>query len=176
MRQGTPFHLRFQEKSLRHWASRYPADDDPEVVDVAAARARSRGYLTKPEFLRLCRWKTPRSRQACLRNSAGLVAEATRIALSAKNEELKIGALRVLDGVEWPTASVILHLCDRAPYPILDVRALWSLGYRRPPRYTFDFWWSYTRFTRDLARRNRCTMRDVDRALWQYSKEHPQGA
>ena len=170
------FKLRFQERNLRRWASRYPADDDHEIVDVTAARARSRGYLTKPEFLRLCSWKTPRSRQACLRNSAGLVAEATRLALSATNEELKIGTLRVLAGVEWPTASVILHLCDRAPYPILDVRALWSLGYRRPPRYTFEFWWSYTRFTRGLARRNRCSMREVDRALWQYSKENQPGA
>jgi hypothetical protein len=100
------------------------------------------------------------------------VEETTRLALAANNEELKIGTLRILAGVAWPTASVILHLCDRAPYPILDVRALWSLGYRRPPAYNFDFWWEYTRFTRDMARRTRCTMREVDRALWQYSKEN----
>jgi hypothetical protein len=104
------------------------------------------------------------------------VAEATQVALAAKNEELKIGALRILAGVEWPTASVILHLCDRRPYPILDVRALWSVGYKRPPVYNFDFWWKYVRFTRDLARRSRCSMREVDRALWQYSKEKQRNA
>ncbi len=36
--------------------------------------------------------------------------------------------LRFLDGVEWPTASTILHFCGARPYPILDYRALWSLG------------------------------------------------
>ena len=174
MRAAT-FKLRFRERELRHWASRYPVDVD-DAIESRADRARSRGHLTKGEFLEICRWKTPRSRPHCRRNSAGLVAEATRIALAAKTEELKIGTLLILAGVSWPTASVILHLCDRSPYPILDVRALWSLEFRRPPPYDFDFWWAYTRYTRDLARRNRCSMRNLDRALWQYSKERQNGA
>jgi hypothetical protein len=80
--------------------------------------------------------------------------------------------LRSLAGVEWPTASVILHFCDRRPYPILDYRALWSLGYRKPPAYTFAFWMAYTRFTRELSQATGHSMRTVDKALWQYSKEH----
>ena len=164
------FKLRFVEKELRALAARYPAEVDEEI-EAHAARARARGHLTRDEFLAVCYWKTPRSRKQCRRNPESLIAEATGIALGAKSEELKIGTLLLLSGVAWPTASVILHLCDRAPYPILDVRAVWSAGFRRTPRYDFDFWWAYTRFTRDLARRNRCSMRAVDRALWQYSKE-----
>jgi len=171
------FKLRFPEAELTDWAGHYPSADEVFVVEVLAPRARSRGNLTKNEFLALCRWKTPRSQRFCRRNSESLIRETTRVALATNNEELKIGVLRMLAGVEWPTASVILHLCDRARYPILDFRALWTLGFRRPPAYTFDFWRKYTRFIRDLARRNACSMRQVDRALWQYSKDNqPRGA
>jgi hypothetical protein len=162
--------LRFRESELPRLASRYPVAADGGI-ETWTARAGKRGHLERDEFLRICEWKTPRSRQNCRKNSASLVEEATRVAFAAKNEEIKIGALRILSGVEWPTASVILHLCDRGPYPILDVRALWSLGFARPPVYTFWLWWDYTRFARELSRRSRLTMRDVDRALWQYSKE-----
>jgi hypothetical protein len=67
---------------------------------------------------------------------------------------------------------VILHFCDRRRYPILDYRALWSVGVARPPAYTFEFWWAYTSFTRELARSTGQDMRTVDRALWKFSKAH----
>ena len=78
--------------------------------------------------------------------------------------------LRTLAGVEWPTASTLLHFCDERPYPILDYRALWSLGYAKPPHYTMEFWLEYLEYTRGLAKRLRQDIRTVDRALWQYSK------
>jgi hypothetical protein len=68
--------------------------------------------------------------------------------------------------------DVILHFCDPLPFPILDYRALWSLGYPKPPSYTYEFWSDYTAFTRELARSTGHSMRDLDRALWQYSKEN----
>jgi len=55
------------------------------------------------------------------------VREATQTALETADERAKTYILRTLAGVEWPTASVILHFCNRQPYPILDYRALWSL-------------------------------------------------
>ena len=78
--------------------------------------------------------------------------------------------LRLLSGVEWPTASTLLHFCDSRPYPILDFRALWSLGYSKPPRYTMLFWLEYLEFTRLLSARLAVPIRTIDRALWQYSK------
>lgn len=79
--------------------------------------------------------------------------------------------LRLLEGVEWPTASTLLHFCDTREYPILDFRALWSLGYVKPPHYTMEFWLAYMAFTRALAKKVTLPIRTVDRALWQYSKE-----
>ena len=163
--------LRFPLSRLADWSGRYPAEADGEVLRAASA-ARRRGHLTRREFLLLGDWKTPRSRPRRMRNDEGLVREATGVALAARHEELKIGVLRLLDGVDWPTASVILHLCDRGKYPILDVRALWSAGVDAPgPPYTFEGWLAYTLFTRRLAARSGLSMREIDRALWQFSKE-----
>jgi hypothetical protein len=141
-------------------------------VERIGAAAKERGHLTRDEFLTLCRWKTPRSGPRCAKNSEGLIREATRFALSTKEEELRIGTLTALRGVGWPTASVILHLCHRDPYPILDFRALESLNCPAPAAYDFDFWRDYTLFCRQLADRWRLSMRELDRALWQYSKDH----
>jgi hypothetical protein len=79
-----------------------------------------------------------------------------------------------LHGVSWPTASVFLHFAGRDRYPILDYRALWSLGIEKPIAYTFDFWWHYTLFCRKLADEAYVSMRTLDRALWQFSASQPQ--
>ena len=97
--------------------------------------------------------------------------DVTRTAFGTRNDELKIRVLLLLTGVSWPTASVILHFCDAERYPILDVRALWSVGFHTVPAYTYAFWRDYTRFIRGVSDRSRLSMRTIDRALWQYSKE-----
>ena len=68
-------------------------------------------------------------------------------------------------------ASVILHFCHRDPYPIRDIRALWSLGAEEPASaYNGAFWDQYTTACRALAAEAGCDLRTLDRALWGYSK------
>jgi hypothetical protein len=166
------FRLRFPASEIPRWAAGYSYPGEGRIVDTLAPKARTRGYLKRGEFLALCYWKTPRSQPRCARNSAAQIREATEIALASSDERAKMYILRSLSGVDWPTASVVLHFCDHAPYPILDYRALWSLGFPKPPSYTFDFWRAYTDFTRQLSESSGQDIRTVDRALWQYSKEH----
>ena len=166
------FKLRFPPAEIPQWAGRYSYAGEDRLMDRLAAPARHRGYLRRSEFLALCRWKTPRTTKRCASNTAQQVRDATQLALGTGDERAKIGILRLLAGVGWPTASVLLHFCDRRPYPVLDFRALWSLSAEQPSSYNFDFWWAYTTFTRALADSTGQTMRIVDRALWQYSKEH----
>ena len=169
---GPVFKLRFPPSQIPDWACRYSYPNEDSITETVRESVRARGYLTRAEFLRLCHWKTPRSQPRCAQNSASQIREATSIALATNDERAKMYILRSLEGVEWPTASVILHFCDRRPYPILDYRALWSLGYARPPTYTYEFWNAYTGFLRALSRDTGRDMRTVDKALWQYSKEH----
>ena len=68
-------------------------------------------------------------------------------------------------------ASVLLHFGAKEPYPILDFRALWSLGLKAPSEYTFELWWGYTEYCRAVCDREGIQLRDLDRALWQYSKD-----
>jgi len=166
------FKLRFKEGKIPYWANRYSYGSEVRFEEGIAPVAKARGYLTKPEFMELCRWKTPRTQPLVRENPADVVEAVTRAALESRHEHVKINVLRALRGVSWPTASVVLHFCDNRPYPVLDFRALWSLGYPVPPTYTLDFWLSYTKFVRAVARRTGHSMRVIDRALWQYSNEH----
>jgi len=166
------FRLRFPQRAVSEWASRYAyAGSDTPLLDEIRPRVLARGHLTRHEFLKICAWKSPRTKPWCRENSEHDVRTLTRAAFASADEALKIDLLRLLRGVAWPTASTILHFCDARPYPILDYRALWSLGYDEPPRYTTEFWLAYLGYTRELAERLGLPIRTVDRALWQYSKE-----
>jgi hypothetical protein len=79
--------------------------------------------------------------------------------------------LQILKGVSWPVASVILHFGKKDLYPILDYRALWSVGIKKPNVYNFELWISYVKYCRKLAKELNISMRTLDKALWQYSKE-----
>lgn len=67
-------------------------------------------------------------------------------------------------------ASVILHFVHPDPYPVLDFRALGSLGVKAPSEYSFPFWEEYTRFCREATGDLKLSMRQLDRALWAYAK------
>jgi hypothetical protein len=164
--------LRFPEADIPAWAARFGDDgSDDRIRDGIRPLVLARGHLTRPEFLTICAWKSHRSKPSCRKNGARKVETLTRAALATPDEALKIDLLRLLEGVEWPTASTILHFCDVRPYPILDYRAVWSLGLVKPTTYTMGFWLTYLAATRDLAARLGLSIRTVDKALWQYSKE-----
>jgi hypothetical protein len=165
---------RFELEDLRALAARYSYRDETAAIE-AGRRARIAGFYTRKDVLAVCGWKSARTRPLWSHpaNSERVVREVTRVALSTKIEQLKIAALLVLRGVSWPTASVLLHFGTNNRYPILDYRALWSLGNDKPPApYTFEYWRAYTEACRRLAKQAGITMRELDRALWQYSKEH----
>jgi hypothetical protein len=166
------FQPRFPLTEIPRIASAYDIEEqgDHEVEPLGRA-AHERGYYTREEFLALCVWKTPRSKPRCEANEEEFVHEVTRIALSTPVERLRIEVLRLLQGVEWPTASVLLHFGYSDLYPILDFRALWSLQVEPPKAgYDFEFWQGYTTYCRELARQAGVDMRTLDRALWQHSK------
>lgn len=167
----TLFTLRFELSQIRFWARRYPLDDDVKVEKIAG-EVHARGYFTRAEFLDLCYWKSPRSKSYVERNNEEFILAVTHTALATPDERLRIEVLTLLDGVSWPTASVLLHFGHNAPYPILDYRALWSLSVEGGMNYNFDFWWEYVQACRQTAKQAGVEMRTLDRALWQYAKEN----
>ena len=128
------------------------------------------GYLDKELLKRIARWKSPRRAGLIEQNDDSYIEDITSFAFSTTSERARIEVLRILDGVEWPTASAILHLFHKDRYPLLDFRAMWSIGLDNYT-YSSSFWSDYTNFCRAIALRNQMDMRTLDRALWQYSNE-----
>jgi hypothetical protein len=165
------FELQFRASDIMALAARFPVFDDSRPLAVGAA-ARDRGWYRRPEFLEICRWKTVRSASKVARNTASSIKRATAQALSSQDEAARMTALLELDGVGVPTASTLLYFAFPADYPILDVRALDSLGVRARSGYPVSFWLEYLAACRELGDRHGVDLRTLDKALWQYSKEH----
>jgi thermostable 8-oxoguanine DNA glycosylase len=164
-------HLLIPPHQLRALIERYDPNLDPRLEDVSSA-AKAQGYLTKEQLHQIAHWKSPRRAGLVLENPESFVREITAIAFAAKHEETRIGALVLLKGVRYPIASVILHFCVDRSYPILDFRAIESLGLQKPSAYSPAYWAEYTKECRALASNYSLTVRELDMALWQYSKEH----
>lgn len=177
------FSLRFPRSEVPEWAKRYSYPDDDRILEIGE-RSRGAGYYTRCDFLDVCEWKTRgRPRRHYQRNSEEDVRRVTATALSSADEPTRLWTLVApagLIGVQMPTASVLLHLASSDPrsavtadkaYPIIDFRALWCLNCEKR-RDTFKFWWDYVQACRALAVECGVSMRDLDRALWEYSNQN----
>lgn len=173
-RRRPSFELQFPIEHVPVLAARFPAMDETPGLALGAA-VRARGHYTRAEFIEVCGWKTVRSRPKVAANSEPAVVDATGRALSAADEATRISALLELAGVGVPTASTLLYFVFPDDYPILDVRALESLGVKPRSVYPVGFWLAYLSACRALARRAGVTIRTLDKALWQHSKERTGG-
>ena len=171
--------LRFDKSEIPDLAAKYDIQNKNErnrteeiTRDIFPAY-KSNGFLTKEQFLTVCEWKTPRTKPRCESNDEGLIREVSELARKTESEQMRIQVWTLLAGVSWPTASVFLHFAFPKKYPILDVRALWSLNIDPPPKqYTFPFWKEYADFCRNLSLETVRDMRTLDKALWMYSFLH----
>jgi hypothetical protein len=168
------FELQFPIEDVPALAERFPSSDDRRLLTVGAA-VRARGHYTRAEFIEVCGWKTPRSGPRVAANSARAVVAVTRRALGSEDEAARIAALLELDGIGVPTASTLLYVAYPADYPILDVRALESLGVKSRSVYPVSFWLAYLEACRAIAHRAGVSLRTLDKALWQHSKERSLG-
>jgi GrpB-like predicted nucleotidyltransferase (UPF0157 family) len=164
------FELQFPVAEIEALAARFPSLDDTRLEAVGAA-ARARGHYTRAEFIEVCGWKTPRSRPRVAANPEPAVTAATERALGASDEAERMAALLELGGVGVPTASTLLYVAFPQDYPILDVRALESLGVKARSTYPLSFWLAYLEACRTIARQAGVSLRTLDKALWQRSKE-----
>lgn len=163
--------MRIKEKEIQKYKSLYADDYYDEEIEIEAKRwLQGHEYLTKEMFLKIGRWKTKRQLSNYKKNDEELIKEISRISFSSKNEQLKISVLTLLRGVNFPVASVILHFKYPDLYPILDFRVLYSLGWDKPSVYNFDYWWRYVLGIRGISKRLNIPIRELDKALWAYSK------
>jgi hypothetical protein len=111
------FKLQSPARDIAKYAARYSSEDD-RTQRAMGRSAGDRGWYTRGEFGEICRCKTPRSGPLVVENSAAEVKAATRVALAAKTgERERMHTLGGLRGVDWATASVLLHLAFPSATP-----------------------------------------------------------
>ncbi|MYD95857.1 MAG: hypothetical protein F4X98_00535 [Gammaproteobacteria bacterium] len=160
------------KRDVVHYSARYELYEDVSEDERVARRlsiAAERGHLDLEDLRQVARWKSPRRMSLVEGNGEPDVREASRVSFTAKSERLRIGALRVLEGIEWPRASAILHFVFPEHYPILDVRAMRTVD-GPLNSYTFRIWAEYTRLCRQKAAEYGVTLRQLDRALWTFDR------
>jgi len=135
--------------------------------------ARARGYLTRAELEKVCRWKSPRAIHLIRHNSVARAQAATRRALATRSERLRLEALRTLDGVSVPMASAILTLLDPRRYGVIDIR-VWQLLYALGEvtkksggvGFNFNNWYQFLMKLRYFAGQLGVGARDIERSLF----------
>ncbi len=162
---------------LVDYAQRYDinASYDNKVETKLKKKLKTQNYLTRENFIEIGLWKSkrPRKHYESKVNSDKFVKELTSFAFRTKNERIKIEVLTLLNGCNYPLASVILHFKFPDHYSILDFRALWSLwGLEQPTKYNFELWWKYTQEVKKISKSLNIDIRTTDKALWRYSKEN----
>lgn len=163
--------LRIPANEIRAYRDRYNYEADSQLSHIREA-AKTQRHITRRQLHEIALWKSKRRAALVNENDEEFVREITEFAFRANHEYSKIEALVLLAGVHYPTASVILHFCVEDTYPILDFRAIWSLGLEKPSAYTAKYWVEYTNLCRSLAKDHGLTVRELDMALWQYSLEN----
>src|SRR5882724_8997372 len=144
--------------------------------------ARLRGYLTREDLEKVCRWKSPRAIRLIKHNSAARVRAATRLALATRSEGRRLEALRTLDGVSVPMASAILTLLNPRRYGVIDIR-VWQLLYgmgavtKNPSGvgFSFDHWHQFLMIVRQFAEEFHVSARDIERSLFSAHQAYQQG-
>ena len=164
------FKLQFEPADIRKLAKSYGPEEDDVALD-AGRRIRA-GEYTRKHLSEIFEWKTKgRGRSRLLRNSDKEIADALSLAVSANTERAAVAVLLGLQGVHVPVASAVLTAIDPERYTVIDFRALEALGSDSVDR-SVNFYLRYLDACRRIAKENRVKLRDLDRALWQWSNEH----
>jgi len=164
------FNLQFQQSEITELARTfsYPRDDKKAIK--AGEQIKS-GHYTLTNLDEIAKWKSPRSIRHVLKNSAADVEEALRVAVSAKTDRTAMAVLIGLRGIDVPVGSAVLSMIDPERFTIVDFRALAALGVARRAAPSIDFYLEYLVRCRQLASDYGVSMRTLDKAMWQWSKE-----
>ena len=170
-----PLSLVFGESLVTSPVVGYPEQIDDKAI-AAGNAARERGWLTEDEFLTIAKWKSPRPTSYYRRNTGDVIRLTSARALATSHELECVLVLTGLYGVNVRTASAIVHLSHREPFPLLDAWGLTAFGIERTETERWDelawlrIWPEYVRACRAIRERTGQDMRSLDRALWTFGE------
>ena len=161
------FKLQFNRSRIPALAAQYDYPDDSEARE--AGKRILKGDYSRSNLVEIARWKSPRSVGRVKANSDRDVQDALRLAVDARTERAAIAVLTGLRGIDIPVASAIMAAIRPERFTIIDFRALQALGVDSL-WLTIDLYLEYLACCRKLAPRRKGGLRQLDRAMWQWSK------
>lgn len=171
-------YFNYNRENILTYVSKYnnyaKVTNDEKIEQELIKWFKKNKFLDKRTFWKLCLWKSkrPKKHYESKINTEQRIKRITSFALKINDEYLRINCLLLLKGVSWSVASVILHFAYPNNYIIMDFRAIWSLGWKQPKSYNFVFWQKYINKANRIAKEKKVTLRQLDKALWYYSKEN----
>jgi hypothetical protein len=171
IRRETPtFTPQYDPSEISHLAAEYMETDGKkdEKAEEAGKRIRVDGDFSRENLEVIYRWKSPRAIRRFRDNTDGEIRQALKKALGASDVEKATCALTSLKGVGVKMASAILTAIDPERYTVLDFRALEALGVKNSEN--LNLYIQYVKACRSLAEKYGVTLRNFDRANWQWSK------
>ena len=176
---------RLPYKRLQHLLGLHLSTTEHPPTDMLIkelSATRKRGYLTKPDLIKVCKWKSARAIKHIRRNRADSIRKVTRAAFRTRSEKKKLTLLTSLYGVGIPMASAILMLTNPSRYGVIDIR-VWQLLLKMGAVITnadgigFDFkeWNRFLMIIRYFARKYKVKARDVERTLFNVHSRYQSG-
>lgn len=171
---------------IEHWGRRYDvnvSERDVKLYKKIKGKIKNMfsgyttKYVTRDILYDIMDWKAPRVRRRIKSNRLEFVQEATKHCFASSDEQFKIEGLTVIGGIKYRAATAILHFCFPSKYIVMDFRAWWTLQDQKemPGDYKieddFEHWQKYLSVCREISKRCGCSLRKLDKALWQYSEE-----
>jgi len=170
------FALQYDSSMVKPLAAEYKRDD-PDASDEAMEAAGKRiaeGNFSIDNLEIIYDWKSPRRRALLRLNSSERIERALKNALRAQDVGQAVCALTQLKGIGVKMASAILTAMDPDRYTVLDFRALQALGCE--DHEEIEFYVDYLAYCKEKAAELGVSLRDFDRANWQWSKNRAKKA
>src|SRR5258708_33738911 len=179
--------LSFDKGFVDYWSRQYVEDDksiggkEQELFTRVGPRVAKRGYYQKAEVAMVGDWKAPRIRNRLAGNPDEDVRDISRLAFAAP-ERLQHRILSLLHGVRDPVASALLAVWAPDRHTVIDFRAvqaleklhnIGALTQELPPHLPGGLpdYTQHLKCCRSVSRLCGVALRDLDRALWTWSKE-----
>ncbi|MBU0591683.1 MAG: hypothetical protein ABIJ10_01905 [Candidatus Micrarchaeota archaeon] len=164
-------------EGIKKLVNRYNSENKKDV-DVEAdlitigSEAKQSQCLNKKQLLDIVRWKASRQLGNAKKNDEDWIKEVSHNSFTCNNQDRRIEYLTLLSGVDYATASTILHFVYKDEYPIIDFRALRTVTGNRYETYQYPkLWVPYCKFCGEMTKGYGVDMRTLDKALWQFDNE-----
>jgi hypothetical protein len=166
----TALSTRYMATPYKHWTV---ADEDQLALDAGYRLVNAGSDMEDAKTI--VRWKSPRRMDLFELNTPPDVEAAIKAAIAATRDgdvSRAVTALMQLDGVGLKMATAFLTAMFPTIYTVCDIRASEALGQK--DYGSLRYYVAYLAACRRMAAAYGVTLRDFDRANWQWSKERSQ--